>query len=65
MTSPRVFKGHLPYEMMPCGLPSDTPEKYINVIRNLKNVAVSYFPYYPHYEWDNFTDMYNLNMETF
>ena len=64
MTSPRAFKSHLPYEMMPCGLPSNTPGKYINVIRNPKDVAVSYFhhynsyPYYPHYEWDNFFEMF-------
>ena len=64
MSFPRAFKSHFPYEMMPCGLPSITPGKYINVIRNPKDVAVSYFhhynsyPYYPHYEWDNFIDMF-------
>ena len=64
MASPRAFKSHLPYEMMPCGLPSSTPGRYINVVRNPKDVAVSYFhhynsyPYYPHYEWDNFIDLF-------
>ena len=31
MSSPRVFRSHFPYELMPCGLPNSTPGKYIYV----------------------------------
>ena len=64
MTSPRAFKSHFPYAMMPCGLPCNTLGRYINVIRNPKDVAVSYFhhynsyPYYPNYEWSKFIDLF-------
>ena len=64
MTSPRAFKSHFPYEMMPCGLPNDTPGKYIYVIRNPRDVAVSYLhhdraiPFYPQYEWDEYFDKF-------
>ena len=62
--SPRAFKSHLPYDMMPCGLPSSTPGKYIYVIRNPKDVLVSYFhhdrniPIYPLYEWDEYFEKF-------
>ena len=58
MVSPRAFKSHFPYEMMPCGMPSTTPGKYIYVARNPKDVVTSFFhhyymfPFYPKYEWD-------------
>ena len=74
MTSPRAFKSHLPYEMMPCGLPSSTPGKYINVIRNPKDVAVSYFTITTHIPITPTmsgttssicSSRENLNMETF
>ena len=64
MTSPRAFKSHFSYGMMPCGLPNATPGKYIYVIRNPRDVAVSYFhhdraiPFYPHYEWDEYFDKF-------
>ena len=64
MTSPRAFKSHFSYEMMPCGLPNDTPGKYIYVIRNPRDVAVSFFhhdranPFYPNYEWDEYFDKF-------
>jgi hypothetical protein len=38
--SPRVIKSHLPYNMIPKG-----PCKYIYVVRNGKDVAVSFFSY--------------------
>ena len=43
---PRGFKSHMPYSLMPCGLPSSTPCKYISVVRNLKDVAVSLYYHY-------------------
>ena len=36
----------MPYELMPCGVPSSTPCKYIYVSRNPKDVAVSFFFHY-------------------
>ena len=49
---------------MPCGLPSTTPGKYINVVRNPKDVAVSFFHHYqrfkmyPHYEWEEYFELF-------
>ena len=43
---PRTFKSHMPYNRMPCGLPKDTPYKYIYVARNPKDMVVSYFYHY-------------------
>ena len=46
MPSPRAFMDHAPYSMMPGGLPSASPAKYIYIARNPKDVMVSY--YYHH-----------------
>ena len=46
MPSPRAFMDHAPYNMMPGGLPSASPAKYIYIARNPKDVMVSY--YYHH-----------------
>ena len=60
MEHPRAFKSHVPYHLMPCGLPSSTTCKYIYVTRNPKDVAVSYFYHYLTYKiaenfnWDTF-----------
>ena len=57
---PRAFKTHMPYHLMPCGLPSSTPCKYIYVTRNPKDAAVSYFYHYftfkgaENFDWDTF-----------
>ena len=40
---PRVFKSHFPYDIFPCGLPHETPCKYIYMTRNPKDVAVSFY----------------------
>ena len=64
MSYPRAFKSHFPYELMPCGLPSLTPGKYIHVVRNPRDVAVSYFhhynaiPIYPTLEWDEYFEKF-------
>ena len=64
MASPRAFKSHFPYGMMPCGLPSSTSGRYIYVVRNPRDVAVSFFhqyrslPFYPHYEWEDFFEKF-------
>ncbi|WNG40466.1 sulfotransferase domain-containing protein [Archangium violaceum] len=46
LESPRFFKSHLPYEDVPTGA------RYIYVVRNLKDVAVSY--YYHHLLMEDF-----------
>ena len=43
---PRAFKSHMPHHLMPCGLPSNTPCKYIYVTQNLKDAAACYFCHY-------------------
>ena len=64
LTRPRAFKSHMPYDLCPCGPPNTTPCKYIYVMRNPKDVAVSYhkytksFPLYPNEDWDTFWKKY-------
>ena len=64
MASPRAFKSHFPYNIMPCGSPSDTPGRYIYVVRNPRDVAVSYFhhdraaPVYPLYKWNDYFEKF-------
>ena len=62
---PRAFKSHMPYDLCPCGPPNTMPCKYIYVMRNPKDVAVSYYfhyqkvPLYPEYQhWDKFWKNY-------
>ena len=62
--SPRAFKSQFPYELMPCGLPSNTPGRYIYVARNPKDVAVSLYhhyrrlPVFASNDWDKFFEMF-------
>ena len=46
MPSPRPFFGHAAYDMVPGGLPSSSPARYIYVARNPKDVMVSYYYHY-------------------
>ena len=46
LPTPRAFKSHMPYEVMPCDVPGSTPCKYIYIARNPKDVAVSLFFHY-------------------
>ena len=56
-----AFKSYV-YNLMPCGLPSSTPCKYIYVARNPRDVAVSYYYHYLtlrhaenfDFDWDTF-----------
>lgn len=41
--SPRVFKSHFPYDLVPGGIPHTTKAKYIVVLRNPKDVCVSFW----------------------
>ena len=64
MASPRAFKSHFPYDILPCGSPSDIPGKFIYVVRNPRDVAVSFFhhdravPLYPLYEWNDYFEKF-------
>ena len=56
---PRTMKSHFPYDLFPCGLPHETPCKYIYMARNPKDVAASFYcalkqAYFPDLEWDTF-----------
>ena len=53
--SPRAFKSHLPYELVPGGLPHTTTAKYIYVMRNPKDVSVSV--------WHHMNNMLPLSWE--
>ena len=60
---PRAFKSHFPYDIFPCGPPHTTPCKYIYVVRNPKDVAVSFYFQarlitLPDIEWDDFWRKY-------
>ena len=55
VSNPRFFKSHLPYQLMPGGGdPANTEAKYIYVIRNPKDGAVSQ---YNHMKWMMPSDM--------
>ena len=65
--SPRVFKSHFPYELVPGGLPHETPAKYIYVMRNPKDVLVSSWHHrkniHKEVSWDECATAF-LSMET-
>ena len=69
LSQPRLLRSHFPYSLFPCGPPNTTPCKYIYVLRNPKDVAVSLYSFTKHYsdsqdlEWDTFWQMY-INGDT-
>ena len=65
MPSPRAFKSHSPYHMMAGGPPYTTPAKYIYVVRNPKDIAVSMYHHVKGIEmfqysgtWDHFFQLF-------
>ena len=46
LPKPCAFKSHFSYELLPCGKPNTTPCKYVYVVRNPKDVAVSFYFHY-------------------
>ena len=66
MSSPRFFKTHLPYQLMAGGGdPANTNAKYIYVLRNPKDVAVSSYNFYkkvyPNFlsiTWESYLDAF-------
>ena len=63
MAHPRLLWSHFPYPLFPCGSPNTTPCKFINVMRNPKDVAVSLYHfmklgYVRDLEWDAFWKMF-------
>ena len=65
LPTPRAFKSHTPYEMMPCGLPHKTPGRYIYVARNPKDVAVSLYHWNKTLVWGDPTQSWNDHFEKF
>ena len=59
LSRPRLFKSHMPYDFCPCGPPNTTPCKYIYIMRNPKDVAVSY------YFFNKKLPYHNKDLETF
>ena len=45
LPGPRIFKNHMPYHMALGGNPADNPCKYIYIVRNPKDVVVSYYKF--------------------
>ena len=43
LARPRAFRSHFPYYQCPCGPPHSLPSKFIYVMRNPKDVAVSLY----------------------
>ena len=56
---------HLPYHMMPGGNPAHSPAKYIYIIRNPKDVAVSHYHHMLHFSRLNYTSDWNTYFELF
>lgn len=60
MSSPRCFKTHVPFRLIPGGKPVATSAKYIYIYRNPKDAAVSLyhfsvgFQFAPSLSWDDF-----------
>ena len=64
MPSPRFFKTHMPYNLIPGGDPVNSPAKYIYIIRNPKDVLISVYHFAQKIHskiippWDQFFDAY-------
>ncbi|KAL9987009.1 hypothetical protein ACROYT_G001243 [Oculina patagonica] len=62
--SPRVFKTHLPYDLVPKPSDQATKPRYIYVMRNPKDTAVSYYHHYlsapstQNLTWDAFFELF-------
>ena len=62
--APRVFKTHLSYDLVPKPRDQATKPRYIYVMRNPKDTAVSFYHHYelmpetPHLSWDEFFELF-------
>ena len=62
--APRVFKTHLPYDLVPKPCDQATKPRYICVMRNPKDTAVSFYhhsevmPETPHRSWDEYFELF-------
>ncbi len=65
LPSPRFFKSHTPYHMMPGGPPETSPAKYIYIARNPKDTAVSLFHHTRAFKVYNYTGPWDHFFELF
>ena len=65
LPTPRAFKSHSSYEMMPCGIPNKSPGRYIYVARNPKDVAVSAFFQFKSLTWGDPNILWDDYFENF
>ena len=62
--APRVFKTHLPYDLVPKPRDEVTKPRYIYVMRNPKDTAVSFYHHFeimpkaPHRSWDEYFELF-------
>ena len=71
MPRPRAFRSHFPYDKFPTSSPPHSmPSKFIYVMRNPKDVVVSYFKFlklgwFKDLEWDQFLNLFMAGHQPF
>lgn len=53
-SEPRVFKGHMPYDMALGGVPAGNKARYVYIARNPKDVVTSHYRFESGKSWTGF-----------